>query len=378
MYDSPLSTISAHFAHLEDPRTGPAVRHQFMDMLVITICAVICGADTWVDVESFGQAKQPWLQEFLELPNGIPSHDTFGRLFALLDVEQFARSFDSWTRAIHAVTQGQVIAIDGKTVRRSHDSHSGKRALHLVSAWATENQISLGQVQTEEKSNEITAIPELLRLLDVSGCIVTIDAMGCQREIAHQIVQQQADYILAVKDNQPKLHERVQHLFAYAQAHKFRHVPHTYHGTSCKDHGREEKRQCWAIGVEEWRYCLDGEGRWPQLQSVVMIRSERRIGEHLSRETRYYITSLPPEAKRLLSAIRSHWQIENSLHWVLDIAFREDESRLRKGWGQTNMSVLRKLALNLLKQDTHTKGGIKAKRLRAGWDRQYLLSLLNQ
>ena len=378
MYEQPLSTISAHFANLEDPRTGPAVRHQLMDVLVIAICAVICGADTWVEVEQFGHSKQQWLQEFLELPNGIPSHDTFGRIFALLDVEQFAHSFASWTHAIHTVTQGQVIAIDGKTVRRSHDNQLGKRAIHLVSAWATENHISLGQVQTEEKSNEITAIPELLRLLDVSGCIVTIDAMGCQREIAHQIVQQQADYILAVKENQPKLHERVQHLFAYARGTKFQHVAHTHHATYSKDHGREEKRQCWAIGVEEWLYCLDREERWPHMQSVVMIHSERRVGGHLSLETRYYITSLPPEAKRLLPAIRSHWQIENSLHWVLDIAFREDESRLRKGHGQTNLSVLRKLALNLLKQDTCAKGGIKAKRLRAGWDSQYLLSLLNQ
>jgi predicted transposase YbfD/YdcC len=370
-------TLTKHFASLKDPRIGNATPHQLQDILVIAICASICSADTWVEVETWGLAKEKWLREFLELPNGIPSHDTFGRVFALLDPEEFRKGFLSWIRAIQKLTHRQVIALDGKKLRRSHDRRLGKKAIAMVSAWATTNHLVLGQVKVRSKSNEITAIPELLRLLEVSGCIVTIDAIGCQPKIAAHIVKKEADYVLAVKQNQGQLFEDLKDLFAGCQAASFRQVPHDYTKTIEKGHGRIEIRECWTLADPEFLDYLRHRDAWSKLRAVAMVRAERRRGTKRSRETRYYITSVENNAALILESVRAHWGIENGLHWVLDIGFREDESRVRKDHAPENMAVLRHIALNLLKQEQTTKIGIKAKRLKAAWDQNYLLRVLS-
>ena len=307
-------SISAYFGKVEDPRTGPIVWHKLIDIITIAICGVICGADSWVDIELFGKSKERWLKKFLELPNGIPSHDTFGRVFALLDAEVFSTSFLEWVQAVSEVTKGQVVPIDGKTLRRSHDKALGKGTIHMVSAWASENRLVLGQVKVAEKSNEITAIPELLRILDVSGCIVTIDAMGCQKEIVRQIVEQGGDYVLALKENQGQLYEDVVELFAYEQQRDFEGVEHDFCETVNKGHGRIEKRRCWSISELEYLNYVNDKKEWEKLSSVVMVTAQRRIGEETSVESRYYISSLQGNARQLLGAVREHWGIENSVH----------------------------------------------------------------
>jgi len=369
--------VSRHFEGLEDPRTGNALRHPLLSIVTIAVLAVICGADNWVEIENFGLAKYAWLGQFLALPHGIPSHDTFGRLFAALDADQFELCFRSWMEAIAELFKGQVIAIDGKTVRRSHDRHVGRRAIHMVSAWATANHLVLGQEKTEDHSNEITAIPKLLKAFAIKDCVVTIDAMGCQKKVAKQIIGQGGDYILALKPNQGLLHQRVQKLFSYALTQgKLKHENHGLARTIGKDHGRLEERRCWTLPTAEWRHYLDIKDKWSGLQSVIMVWAKRTLNGQTSTESRYYISSLPPDAELLLHAVRTHWGVENSLHWVLDIAFREDESRVRKGNGQHNLTILRRLALNLLRKADSVKGGIAARRKRAGWDHDYLLKVL--
>lgn len=370
-------TITKHFASLQDPRIDRTKLHALEAILVIAICAIVCGADDWIAVEAWGKAKRKWLERFLELPNGIPSHDTFGRVFARLDPQQFQKCFLSWIRATAKRTHRQVVAIDGKKLRRSHDRTLGKGAIAMVSAWATANRLVLGQRKVKDKSNEITAIPQLLRLLELAGCIVTIDAMGCQTEIVETIVQQNADYLVAVKENQGQLYQDVQDLFAGCREVNFRDVPHDYHKTVNKGHGRIEIRECWTLSDPEFLDYLRQRGAWKNLQTLVMVRAERRIGHTSSQETRYYISSLENNAKLALRAARGHWGIENGLHWVLDIAFREDESRVRKDHGPENLAVLRHIALNLLKQEPTTKTGIKTKRLKAAWDEDYLLKVLS-
>lgn len=372
----PPVSILAHFAALDDPRISPATRHQLLDMVAIAVCAVICGADTWVEVEAFGQAKRAWLETFLALPHGIPSHDTFGRVFAALDPDQFEAGFRAWVGAVAQVTTGAVVAIDGKTLRRSHDAAQGKAALVLVSAWAEANRLTLGQVAVAEGSNEIPAIPALLQQLTLAGSIVTVDAIGCQTAIASQITQQDADYALALKENQPTLHEAVAVLFSAGQANGVGSDHQGYRRTVEKGHGRLEVRQVWTVEDPEVIAYLNPAGAWPNLRSVAMVVAERRIGADSSRETRYYLSSLPGDAALVGAAVRGHWGIENRLHWVLDIAFREDESRVRQGHADQNLAVLRRLALNLLRQETTAKMGVKAKRLKAGWDHAYLLKLL--
>lgn len=368
-------SLLEHFAILPDPRKGPAILHRFIDIMVIAICAVICGADDWIEIEAYGRAKQEWLQSFLELPHGIPSHDTFGRVFAQLDAEQFSRCFASWTQSVAEMMPGQVIALDGKTVRRSHDRRRGKKAIHMVSAWADGNHLVLGQVQVDSKSNEITAIPELLHQLDIHDCIVTIDAMGCQREIASQIIDQKGDYILAVKENQPHLAERVPTLFKHAETHAGRYMERSEHVTTEKGHGRIEERRCLALTTDDWSFYLDPKERWEGLRSIIRIEATREIDGQSSTSVRYYISSLAGEAAQAASAIRAHWGVENNLHWMLDVDFREDASRLRVGHAAHNFSILRRLALELLRRES-TKVGVKAKRLKAGWDDTYLLKVL--
>lgn len=375
MVASPGSTLFEHFATLPDPRVERTKEHQLLDILTIAICAIICGADSFVEMEEFGAAKQEWLATFLALPSGIPSHDTFTRLFAALDPEAFSRCFLAWVQATVAHTEGAVIAVDGKIARRSHDRGAGKAAIDMVSAWASANGVVLGQRATDEKSNEITAIPALLDLLLLRGCIVTIDAMGCQTAIAAKIVEKGADYVLALKENHDTLYHEVQHLFADAD--ETGGPDYTIDAARTVDggHGRVEIRRYWTISDAATLAHLDPEGAWTGLRGIGMVEAERRLGGEVTRERRYYLTSLT-DAATFGRAARGHWGIENGLHWVLDMAFREDESRVRLGHGAENMIVLRHLAVNLLKREQTTKVGIKAKRLKAGWDERYLLRIL--
>jgi predicted transposase YbfD/YdcC len=373
MEESVNATISQHFASLKDPRIQLKTRHKLIDIIIITICAVICGADDWVEVVDYAKAKRAWLKTFLELPHGIPSHDTFGRVFSLLRPEEFERCFASWIRAVFKITDGQTVAIDGKTVRRSHERSSNKAPIHMVGAWAAQAGLTLGQVRTEDKSNEITAIPELLKLLEIKGCIVTIDAMGCQKEIARQISDQEADYVLALKGNQGNLRKDVELFFDHAQQCQFKDIPHQSYETTDGDHGRVEVRRYVTVSDLDW---LEERAKWKNLNLIGMVQSERHIGDNTTRENRYYIASLPNDVQRFASAVRDHWTIENQLHWVLDIAFREDDSRVRDRNAAANLSTLRRFALSLCKQDRTTKVGIKVKRKRAGWNNDYLLTLL--
>lgn len=369
-------TITQHFADIDDPRYQHSPPHLLIDIITIAICGVICGADDWVAIEQFGRAKQAWFKTFLRLPHGIPSHDTFGQIFAQLDPDQFRESFIRWVAAISELTLGEIVPIDGKTLRRSHDKRLGKEAIHMISAWASQNRLVVGQLKVDDKSNEITAIPELLRLLALNGCIVTIDAMGCQRNIAAQIISQDADYVLALKDNQERLHQEVQRLFTDALTDPTLTIPYDFDQTVYKGHGRIEIRRCWTIEAPDYIAYLDPQGRWPGLRCVVRIETERRVGPEISREIRHYLASLAGDPSHLNQIIRTHWHIENKLHWVLDVAFREDECRVRQGHAAENLAVLRHIALNLLKQEHTAKIGIRNKRLKAGWDTDYLLKIL--
>jgi len=371
-----VASIIRHFEGLPDPRTGNAKAHIFLEILIIAICAVICGADGWSDIELFGKNKKAWLKTFLKLPKGIPSHDTFGRVFAKIKPEEFQKRFIVWVQAIEQLTTGQVIAVDGKKLRCSHDRQAGKAAIYMVSAWATQNQLVLGQTKVADKSNEITAIPELLQLLDITGCIVTVDAIGTQTEIVETIVENRGDYLLAVKENQGRLWEDIQYLFEVDVAQEFAYAQHSYAKTVNKGHGRIETRECWATDQEEYLSLIRQHRQWKGLKSIIRIVAKRQIGENVEVRTRYFISSLPAEAKTILKVKRSHWKIENQLHWVLDIAFREDESRVRKDHAAENLAVLRHMALNLLKNEKSAKGGIYAKRLQAGWNNDYLLAIL--
>ncbi len=387
-------SLGAHFAALPDPRIDGTKRHRLLDVITIAICAVLCGADSWVDVELFGQAKLRWLRTFLALPHGIPSHDTFGRVFAALDPQAFEQCFLAWVRAVVTHTDGEIVALDGKTLRRSHNRGTDQAPLHLVSAWAAANRLVLGQIAVDAKSNEITAVPALLQVLALQGCIVTIDAMGCQRAIAQTIIDQGGDYVLTLKANQPTLHAAVETYFTQARANGFAGVPHGYQRTVDGGHGRVEIRQYWTVADPVWLATFDPTGKWAGLasvglvecgpgrvwawSSVGLVERERRTPTETTHEVHYYLSRLDGDVATFARAVRSHWGIENRLHWVLDIAFREDESRVRVGHAAENFAVLRHIALNLLRQDHSVKAGVKAKRLKAGWDEAYLLRLLNE
>jgi predicted transposase YbfD/YdcC len=376
-----LDPMCSYFANVEDPRRPhPTTFHSLEAILIITILGTICGAQNWVEIEQWGQAQQAWLSEFLELPHGIPSHDTFGRVFALLDPESLHQAFVAWMSAL-VERCPEIIALDGKAIRRSLDRADGKGPIHVVSAWASRNALVLAQFKVDAKSNEITALPDLLALLHLDGNVVTIDAMGCQVEIARQIIDQGGEYVLSLKENQPTLYADCVELFAWLTG------PHPLDeeivvGTDVQvdgGHGRVETRHVWCTSA------LEGVGageRWPGLTSLVMVESTRHIGGHDEVEHRYYISSLPgatdADAKRLNSVIRTHWEIENRVHWVLDVAMAEDTNRTRKGESAQNLALIRKLALNLLRRETSVKTGFAAKQKRAGWDRNYLLKILAQ
>lgn len=361
--DSPIR----YFAELTDPRVERTKEHLLSDILFIAIAAVICGAESWNDIEQYGKAKESWLKTFISLPSGIPSHDTFNRVFSALDPEQLEACFLAWVREVAQLSQGEVVSIDGKAIRGSRQA-GNKAIVHMVSAWANTNHLVLAQRRVADKSNEITAIPKLLQVLELSGTVVTIDAIGCQRSIAQQIVSHKADYILAVKENQRHLWEDIQDSFQMLAADT------VAEETDC-GHGRVERRTCAVLGDCS---LIEKAFEWASLRSVVRIQAERfhKASGEIQEETRYYISSLPPEAARLNRSIRQHWGIENSLHWVLDLAFHEDQSRKRAGHAAQNFSLLNRIALNLLKSDKSVKVGVRGKRLVAGWDNDFLLRLL--
>jgi predicted transposase YbfD/YdcC len=372
------SAVSLHhcFCDLHDCRREHLRLHNLWDIIALTICAVVCGADNWVEIERYGHRKRDWLEGLLELPNGIPSHNTLGRVFALIDPNAFQRCFGQWAQALVQATEGRLIAIDGKTLRGSADPANGGGALHLINAWAQANHLVLGQLAVPSKSNEITAIPELLKLIDVTGAVVTIDAMGCQKKIAEKIVAGGGDYVLALKDNHPTLANDVSELFCEGLENDFADLQHRTRTTQEKGHGRVETRHYHQVKVPQ--ELLERHPGWKKLRTLGMVFSERQVGDaEPTSETRFYLSSLQLGVGSFAEAVRGHWGIENNLHWVLDVSFDEDANRTRTDHGPANLALMRRIAASLLKQETTAKGGIKCKRKQAGWDNQYLRTVLN-
>jgi predicted transposase YbfD/YdcC len=368
MTKSPEQSIDSFFGMIEDHRRHNKL-HKLIDVIIIAICGVVAGADTYDQIENFGKKRKKWLSKFLELPYGIPSHDTIGRILERINPNEFQNSFKLWVEAVTERTRGQVVAIDGKTLRRSHDRSNDKKAIHMISAWAASNQIVLGQLKTEEKSNEITAIPHLLKLLDISGCIITIDAMGTQKKIAETIMNCDADYVLAVKENHKALYDDTALLFKDRERSESQGIVYDEYETVDGDHGRIETRKYVMTSDIDW---LQGKENWAGLKTLGLVESTREVNGEVSHDKRYYISSLECDAEKFANAVRSHWGIENSVHWVLDIAFREDESRVRNGSAPENFAILRHIALNLLKNNKSFKGSFKTKRLNAAMDTEYL------
>jgi predicted transposase YbfD/YdcC len=368
------SAIFHHFENLTDPRIDRTKHHLLYDMVVIAMCASICGADGWADVERFGKSKQKWFEQFLRLENGIPSHDTFGRVFSLLDPQEFLTCLHNWLRGLRLTLKDRGIAIDGKTIRRSFDNAQDKSALHIVSAWASGLRISLGHVAVEDKSNEITAVPKLLELLELTGAVVTLDAMHCQKDTATAIRSRGADYILTVKANQPTLFAYLQDQFLVAGEEDYKGSGVHVHTITERNRTRVERREHYVMKAPKE---LIDQGKWKDLRSVVMVYRYREENGVISEETMFYISSLPPRVRRLAKLIRGHWGIENSLHWVLDVTFNEDQCRIRKGHGPEIASMFRRLAINILEQDTTLKSSIRGKRLLAGWNNDVLEAILS-
>lgn len=367
-------TLAEHFVEISDPRRAYLIEHKLIDVIVIAICGTICGADGWEEMAEWGKEKQEWLKERMSIEK-VPSAATIRRVFIAIDPEEVQGAFQKWVASVFVITKGQVIAIDGKQLRGSADVGQGRQALCMVSAWATANQLVLGQRKAAEKSNEIAAIPELLALLDVSGCLVTIDAAGCQVDNARLIREQEGDYLLALKGNQGTLFDDTQLAFSLAEQRDFVGVDSDYAETEYEGHGRQEVRRCWAIDDEVQLQLLRQRDKWRDLQTIVMIETERTVlGKPTTCERRHFITSLPCDAHKILAAKRVHWQVENNLHWCLDVGFLEDQQR-SAGNGAANLAVVRHIALSLLKQD-RSKGSLKRKRKRAGWNNSFLEQLL--
>ena len=371
---APIS-FQEHFATLTDPRCpqAPNSRHRLMASLILAVCAVSGGAEGWEDIEEYGKAQAEWFADLLAWPHGIPGHDTFRRVLSRLDPEELTPCFIAWTQALSEASGGDMVSIDGKTLRHAFDQATATAALQMVSAWASANRLVLGHLKVDEKSNEITAIPALLRLLDLKGAVVTIDAMGCQKEMAKTITEQEADDVLALQDNHPTLSEAVTLFLTDARDTGCADIEHAYHETVDGDHGRLETRRYWSTSDIAW---WGAKASWAKLQSIGMVAARRARGDTVQIDTRSLLTSLPAHAVRFAHAVRQHWGVENSLHWVLDVSFQEDACRIRKEKGAQTFAVLRHIAVNLLRREPHHKRGIKARRKRAGWDRDYLVQVL--
>lgn len=369
-------TIHEHFADLPDPRVERTRVHDLLDIVTIATCAILCGADSWVEVELFGTSKQEWFASFLALPGGIPSHDTFGRVFARLDPDAFVRGFMALVRSVLPTLDGQLVALDGKALCGAHDAGDTPRL--LVSAWATTTRLVLGQRSVADDSNELTVVPALLELLDLSGSIVTADALHCQTHTAQTILDGDAAYVLRLKRNQPDTHAAVATFVAATEQAGWDTVAHQFLETVDTEHGRYETRRYWTTTDPDLLAYLNPDERWPGLASIGVVRRERVTARGTSSELGFYLSSLDGDVRTFAEAARGHWGIENGQHWILDVAFREDDSRVRVEHGAENVAILRRIALNLLRQDTTTKAGIHARRLKAGWDEQYLLHLLTQ
>jgi predicted transposase YbfD/YdcC len=378
----PAPSLIEHFQNLPDPRVNRTKDHDLIDVLIIGVCCILCGGESFNDMEDFGEAKHDWFKTFLKLRHGIPSHDTFNRVFAALDPKQFLDCFLRWTQSVREAVPQEIVALDGKALRRALDKEDSPK--YVVSAWAESNNLVLGQLKVNEKSNEITAVPELLRVLELAGCIVTIDAMGCQKKIAREVIEADADYVLALKGNQEKVHEEVKSFLDSTLEEKRKQRPKgavvpeeaqamQTHQTVEKDHGRLEIRTYYQSDRLDW---FEDLGKWEGLRSVGMVESSREIAEKVTVERRYYLSSLKLGVETFARAVRGHWGVENKVHWVMDVCFREDQSRARQGYAAENLATLRRLALNLLKREKTKKRGIRGKQLNAGWDLSYLLRLL--
>jgi predicted transposase YbfD/YdcC len=378
----PHQSLIEHFKDLPDPRVDRTREHDLIDILVIAVCALLCAAETFNDMEDFGKAKQDWFKTFLRLRNGIPSHDTFNRVLAALDPKEFLDCFLRWTQSLRQSVAQEIVALDGKALRRALNKKESPK--YVVSAWAESNNLVLGQLKVEEKSNEITAVPQLLRVLELAGCIVTIDAMGCQKKIAKEIIEADADYVLALKGNQETVHEEVKSFLDASLAEKKKkrsqQAPVPKEAAQLqemesveKDHGRFEIRRYYQSDYLDW---FADQEKWEGLRTVGLVESIRQIDEKTTVERRYYLSSLKLDVETFARAVRGHWGVENKLHWVMDVCFGEDQSRARAGYAAENLATLRRLALNLLKREKTKKRGIKGKQLNASWDHTYLLRLL--
>jgi len=369
---SSSGSLQDHFRQLADPRVGRAKRHELLDILLIAVCAMLCGAEGFTEIAECGRCKADWFKTWLALPHGIPSHDTFNRVFGLIDPTKFMDCFLAWTQSLREVVAGELVALDGKTLRRSRARGHGP--IHLVNVWAARNRLVLGQLKVADHSNEITALPELLRALELAGCVVSVDAMGCQKEVAKEIHEADADYVLALKGNQGTLHAEVQEFLDDAQARGFAGGAHQFVETVEKDHGRIETRRYWITEQIGW---LADKDQWEALRSVGMVEAVRELEGRTTTERRYYLSSLPAEAARFAAAVRGHWEIENCVHWVLDVQMGEDRCAVRHQHAAQNLAALRALCLNQLRRDQQVKLGIRSKQKAAGWNHQYLASLLN-
>jgi predicted transposase YbfD/YdcC len=372
------TALLSHFAQVEDPRVDRTKRYPLIEIIFLVISATISGSEGWKAVRDFGQLKLNWLRKFLPYDEGIPVDDTIARVMRKIDTKQFRDCFVKWMQEVSTLTNGDIIAIDGKTLRGSYDNGSDKSAIHMVSAWSTANSMVLGQEKTSEKSNEITAIPELLKTLEIKGCIVSIDAMGCQTKIATDIVKKGADYILALKGNQGTLHDDVTGFFAKAIESDFKNIQHDFHTEYDAGHGRVETRSCWVLDPFLHGDCFSNLEKWDKLKRIIMVKSKRELKDKTTEDTRFYITSCVSGAQDALNAVRKHWQVENTLHWTLDVTFNEDSSRIRKESSPENYAMIRHIALNILRSYKSMKASVKRKLNMAALDDDFRTKLITQ